>query len=273
MIQIRLRAPCRREFARDVYGPGVISLTRLIWGSAGAGLSLLVIAYLSEICRVGVLFPPLAATCFISFTCVYLRVARPKQVVAGHFVSAAAGVLAVYAIKDLVRDPALGVPLMLGLAVALAAVFMQVFDADHPPAAATAAIPAILPLPVDSLSLPVHMAWGAVLAVILSLAWNRIWFRFPAPEGGACFSRGDSSMDRAEVLGLLVCVAAFVLMALRPLSSLSYLVGVVVMFAGVSVLLFQHFFTAEVVRGEASSPPLRPPSPPSGVQGDDPPGG
>ncbi len=274
MIQIRLRAPCRREFEKDVYGPGVISLTRLLWGSAGAGLSLLVIACLSEICRVGVLYPPLAATCFLSATCVYLRVTRPRQVVAGHFVSAAGGVLAVFAVTNLVDDPALAVPLKLGLAVGLATIFMQVFDADHPPAAATAAIPAILPLPVDPLSLPVHMAWGAVLAVILSLAWNRIWFEYPAPEDGVRPAWGGFHMDRAEALGLAVCVAGFVLMALRPLSSLSYLVGVVVMFAGVSVLLFQHFFSAEIVRGDPPSDLSgRPPSPLSGVQGDDPPGG
>ncbi|QLA17657.1 HPP family protein [Desulfolutivibrio sulfoxidireducens] len=269
MIQIRLRLPCRREFERDVYRPGVISLTRLLWGSAGAGLFLLLIAFFSDLCQVGVLYPPLAATCFLSATCVYLRVARPRQVIAGHFVSAVGGLLAVFAVTRLVDDPALAVPLKLGLAVGLATVFMQVFDADHPPAAATAAIPAILPLPVDPLSLPVHMAWGAVLAVLLSLAWNRIWFEYPAQEDGACPAWGGIHMDRAEVLGFGACVAGFVLMALRPVSPFAYLAGVVVMFAGVSVLLFQHFFTAEIVCGDPPSdlsgrPPLPPVRGPGG---------
>ncbi|KUG27673.1 hypothetical protein ASZ90_002460 [hydrocarbon metagenome] len=255
MIQIRLKPPCRREFRKDVYGPGVISLSRLIWGSAGAGLFLFLVAAVSEACRVGVLYPPLAATCFISAACAYLRVARPRQVIAGHFVSTVGGLAAVFAVKWAVSDPALALPLTLGLAVALAAALMQVFDADHPPAAATAAIPAILPLPADTLALPVHMAWGAVLVVGFSLAWNRVWFEFPAPEDGECASRRRFGLERVELAGLALCAAAFALMALRPVSEGCYLAGMWVMLAGLATLLAQPFVSGVVVGGEAQECP------------------
>jgi hypothetical protein len=247
MIQIRLRPPCRREFDSNFYRPGVISLTRLLWGSVGAGASLLCIALLSGACEVGVLYPPLAATCFISTTCVHLRVARPKQVIVGHFVSTVAGLLGVLIVTALVGKPALIVPLKLGLAVTLAAVFMQVFDADHPPAAATAAIPAILPLPEAPLLLPLHMAWGAVIAVLFAMAWNRPWFNFPPPESPASPQCLGMYMKRSEALGVGLCTVALVLMALKPLAMGAYHAGLVAMLFGVIVLMVQHFFEVEIV--------------------------
>ncbi|MGE4296495.1 MAG: HPP family protein [Desulfovibrionaceae bacterium] len=253
MIQIRLRPLCRREFEKDVYRPGVISLSRLIWGSLGGGLTLAVIALLSRASGVGVLYPPLAATCFINATCVYLRVARPRQVIVGHLVSSAAGVLAVIVGNALAPQltATMTVALKLGLAVTLAAVFMQVFDADHPPAAATAAIPAILPLPVEPLLLPLHMAWGGVVAVLCALAWNRFWFSYPAPEGENCPMCMGLHQGRAETLGLGVCVLAATLMGLRPLSQALYQAGLWAMLLGAAVLMFQHFFDARlVVAGE-----------------------
>ncbi len=267
MIQIRFKPPCRREFRKDVYGPGVISLSRLIWGSAGAGLFLFLAALVSEACGVGVLYPPLAATCFISAACAYLRVARPRQVIAGHFVSTVGGLAAVYAVNWAVSDPALALPLTLGLAVALAAALMQVFDADHPPAAATAVIPAILPLPADTLVMPVHMAWGAVVVVGFSLAWNRVWFEFPAPEDGACASRRRFGLERMELAGMALCAAAFGLMALRPLSEGCYLAGMWVMLAGVGAFLVHPFVTGRLVGVEAQECSPDQPAPPPPASG------
>lgn len=58
MIEIRLIPPCRREFMRDVYHPGIISLSRILWGSTGAGLFLAFIVLVSESTGVGVLYAP-----------------------------------------------------------------------------------------------------------------------------------------------------------------------------------------------------------------------
>lgn len=242
MLQLRLRPPCSREFCKDVYRPGIISLARLLWGSLGAGLFLWGVALLSGACGVAVLYPPLAATCFIDATCVYFRVARPKQVIVGHFVSTVGGLLAVVFVTAMVSAPALLIPLKLGVAVSLAAVFMQLFDADHPPAAATAAIPAILPIPADPLLLPLHMSWGAVLVVIFSLLWNRIWFDFPPAEDPSCPRTLGLAMSRAEASGLVLCILATVLMGLKPLALYSYYAGLGIMVLGLAVLMLHHFF-------------------------------
>lgn len=259
MVQIRITCPCRREFSREVYRPGVISLSRILWGSVGGGLSLAVIALFSQACGVGVLYPPLAATCFIGATCVFLRVARPKSVIVGHFISTVGGLLAVLIGNALASGTSWLVPLKLGLAVLLASALMQVLDADHPPAAATAAIPAILPLPSPALVLPLHMAWGAVIAVVFALAWNRVFFEFPAPDEDTHRPWAGLHMARADVLGSAVCLAGFVLMCLRPLSQGAYLGGLWVMLAGVLVLSLHHFFGADVVTGNGANDTRREP--------------
>ena len=114
MIEIRLVLPSRREFQKDVYKPGVISLSRIIWGSIGAGLLLLIIGIFSQTFDVGVLYPPLAATCLINATCVFLRVARPKAVIVGHFVSTIGGLLGVFIGDILFTGTELLIPMKLG---------------------------------------------------------------------------------------------------------------------------------------------------------------
>jgi hypothetical protein len=247
MIQIRFRSFCQREFERDVFRPGVISLARLIWGALGGGLLLSAVTVISRACDVGVLFPPLAASCFISAACSYLRVARPKSVIVGHFVSSIGGVLAVVVSEALFSAPAILVPVKLGLAVSLAAALMHVFDADHPPAAATAAIPAVLPLPVSYCLLPVHMAWGAMIVVIFGVLWNKVWFEFPAPEGETSKRWRGFFMDPADAMGTAVCILGFVLMALKPWHPWPYHAGLWIMVSGVLVLMFHHFWDCEIL--------------------------
>lgn len=254
MIEIRLVRPCAREFAKDVYRPGVISLSRLVWGSAGGGLILGVIALASRATGVGVLYPPLAATCFIAATCAFLRVARPKSVIVGHFISTVGGLLGVHAGQWLAAGTEFLVPLKLGLAVLLAAALMQILDADHPPAAATAAIPAILPLPAPELTLPLHMAWGGVLAVLVGIIWNRFWFECPPPEENCPRSWLGLGMDKADIAGCGICTAAAALMAARPLSEAAYAAGLWLMAGGVVVLSLHHFFDVRLVSGRAKGP-------------------
>jgi len=253
MIEIRLVRPCAREFAKDVYRPGVISLSRLLWGSAGGGVILGVIALASRATGVGVLYPPLAATCFIAATCTFLRVARPKSVIVGHFISTVGGLAGVHAGQWLAGGTDLAVAVKLGLAVLLAAALMQVLDADHPPAAATAAIPAILPLPAPELTLPLHMAWGAVVAVLAGVAWNRVWFECPPPEENCPRSWLGLGMEKPDMAGCGVCIAAAALMAARPLSEAAYVAGLWLMAGGVALLSLHHFFDVRLVSGRAEA--------------------
>lgn len=247
-VQIRMRPMCRKEFTPALYRPGVISLSRLVWGSLGGGLLLAIIGLLSSMTGVEVLFPPLAATCFISSTCVFLRVARPKPVIVGHFVAGIGGLAGVMAGGLIAGDEQFAVTLKLGLAVSLAAVLMQLFDADHPPAAATAAIPAILPLPMPSYLLPINMAWGATIAVLFALVWNRIWFEFPARDDENCSRNGGLFMHKEQILGLLICTVGFVLISLGSVHITLASIGHWIMLCGVLILGTHHFWRLKLHR-------------------------
>lgn len=246
-VQIRMASPCRREFARDVYRPGVISLSRIVWGSLGAGLLLGIIAVLSRISGIAVLFPPLAATCFINSTCVYLRVARPKPVIVGHFVSAIGGLAGIWSGEFLAGGTEFAIPLKLGLAVLYAGVLMQVFDADHPPAAATAVIPVVLPLPMAAHLFPVYMAWGATSTVLFALAWNRVWFEFPARDDDHCVKNAGLFMEKPQIFGLSVCLMSAVLMCCRNFDPLLHDIGAWGMTLGVLVLGLHHLVSAVII--------------------------
>ncbi len=230
MVKIRLTPLSAGEFCREFYRPGVVSLSRILWGSVGGGLLLAVVAVFSEFSGVGVLYPPLAASCFIGTTCVYLPVAQPKNVIVGHFISTVGGLLGVWGGQALFGGMALEVAVKLGLAVLLASVFMQILDADHPPAAATAAIPAILPIPADPLTLPLHMAWGGVVTVLFGMAWNRVWFKKTPGKADAAITGCLMDMDRPEFTGLVICTLGFLLMCLRPWSGGAYGCGLVYCF-------------------------------------------
>ncbi|MBF0529548.1 MAG: HPP family protein [Deltaproteobacteria bacterium] len=243
-VQIRVGSICRREFAKDVYRPGVISLSRIVWGSLGAGILLAVIAILSKAVGIEVLLPPLAATCFINSTCVYLRVARPKPVIVGHFISSIGGLAGVWTGEFLAGGTGLAIPLKLGLALLYAAVLMQLFDADHPPAAATAAIPAILPLSMPAYLFPVYMAWGATLTVIFALAWNRVWFEFPAQDDDHRIKHAGLFMEKPHIWGTAFCVVSFVLMCCKLVTPALYSIGLWGMMLGVLILGLHHFVAA-----------------------------
>jgi hypothetical protein len=244
MVDIRLVLPNKNEFDRKYYKPGVISLSRIIWGSIGGGLLLLIIGLFSESLGIGVLYPPLAATCFINATCVFLRVARPKSVIVGHFIATVGGLLGVYVGELFFQKTHLFLAMKLGLAVFFASIFMQILDADHPPAAATAAIPALFPIippPSDNLVLPLHMAWGAVIAVIFAFIWNRIWFDWPVDDQVTSKAWLNLQMDNFDFLGTIICVVAFVLMCFLPFIELIYNIGLLTMLIGVIILSLHHF--------------------------------
>ncbi|WP_415713555.1 HPP family protein [Maridesulfovibrio sp.] len=240
-VQFRLSKLCREEFSKELYRPGVISLARIVWGSVGGGLLLGLIAILSGKTGIKVLYPPLAATCFINTTCVFLRVARPKSVIVGHTVASICGLAGVWIGNYIDPGAEFIIPLKLGLSVLLAAVFMQIFDADHPPAAATAAIPAILPLPMPWYSLPLHMAWGATITVIFAFIWNRIWFEFPARDSDNYVKNAGLYMEKAQIVGVAICIISCIVMCFQSMSPVVGITGLCGMAAGNIILGTHHF--------------------------------
>lgn len=239
-MQLRVASICRREFERDVYRPGVISLSRIVWGSLGSSIVLALIGFLSKVTGIGVLFPPLAATCFINSNCVYMRVARPKPVIVGHFVSSIGGLAGVWTGELLAGGTDYVIPFKLSLSLLYAVLLMQVFDADHPPAAATAVIPAILPLPMPTQLFPVYMAWGATIAVLFSLVWNRVWFEFPAKDDDHCVKYAGLYMEKPQVWGTALCMVSTILMSCKQVASTLYSIGLWGMTLGVLLLGLHH---------------------------------
>lgn len=243
-VQLRLKPLCRREFERDVYRPGVISLSRIIWGSLGASIALAIIAILSEVTGIAVLIPPLAATCFISSNCVYLRVARPKPVIIGHFVSSLGGLAGIWTGDLLAGGADYVIPLQLCLALLYASLLMQIFDADHPPAAATAVIPVILPLSMPAYLFPVYMAWGATVIVLFSFIWNRVWFEFPAKDSDHCVKYVGLYMEKSQIWGTALCIVSVALMSCKQVVFALYSIGLWGMILGVLLLGAHHLVDA-----------------------------
>ncbi len=239
---LRLTPLSKNEFTLDLYRPGVISLSRLVWGSLGGGILLALIGILSGATGIAVLFPPLAATCFIVTTCPHLRVARPKPVIVGHFVASICGLAGVFVGEALGVGAEYAVAVKLGLSVLFATVSMQLLDADHPPAAATSAIPAILPLSMPEYLLPFYMAWGATIAVIFSYGWNRVWFEFPAKDKDNQKKNYGLYMEKPQIVGVALCSASFILMSFLHMSKTAHSIGIVGMLSGVTVLATHHFF-------------------------------
>jgi hypothetical protein len=209
------------------------------------------IAIFSQLTGVGVLYPPLAATCFINATCVYLRVARPKSVIVGHFISTIGGFLGIFVASIIFQGTDLFIPMKLGLAVMFAAVFMQIFDADHPPAAATAAIPALFPIiprPCSDLVLPLHMVWGSVITVVFAIVWNRPWFDWPVEDNHSNHhSWFNLNMDKPDIIGTIICIIGFIMMCCKPLLTIIYELGLWVTLIGVIILSTHHFFSSTLI--------------------------
>ncbi|WP_319543033.1 HPP family protein [uncultured Pseudodesulfovibrio sp.] len=243
--QLRLAPSCRSECTSDAYHPDVISLSRLASGSLGGGLLLTLIAIVSHTTGISVLFPPLAATCFIVSTCPHLRIARPKPVIVGHFIASICGLIGSWAGDALVPGSEYTSAIKLGVSVIFATITMQALDADHPPAAATSAIPAILPLPMQEYLLPIHMAWGATLCVMISILWNRGLFEFPTQTNDSRGKKYGVYMEKNQTRGTILCLAGFAMMCFQNIFPLIYTTGLICMLLGVISLGSNIFYASK----------------------------
>jgi hypothetical protein len=211
MIEIRLVPPNRREFRPDVYRPGIISLSRIVWGSVGGGLS-----WPHRPGRhgtgVGVLYPPLAATCFIGATCSYLRVARPQSVIVGHFIATVGGLLGVHAGE-----------LLAGVHRSARPREARPGRAPRDRTHANCSTPTIRPRPPRRPFRPPPAArarhdpapahgLGRRPGRTPGRVWNRFWFECPPPEEGCGRSWFNLGMERADIFGAGNCAAAALLM-------------------------------------------------------------
>lgn len=103
-------------------------LAQLARGLIGGFLGILALGCLSRATGSPWLMAPFGATCVLLFAAPAAPLAQPRNVVAGHFITAAVGLVTLYALGDSL--------FAMALAVGVAIMLMQACRAVHPPAGA-----------------------------------------------------------------------------------------------------------------------------------------
>ncbi|WP_261905021.1 HPP family protein [Vibrio fortis] len=97
-------------------------------GFIGGTVGILVLSLLAEYSGIPWLMAPFGATCVLLFAVPTSPLAQPRNIVLGHFISAAVGLSALFMFGDSY--------LVMAIAVGTAIMLMQHFRAVHPPAGA-----------------------------------------------------------------------------------------------------------------------------------------
>ncbi|MEZ9558479.1 HPP family protein, partial [Vibrio splendidus] len=80
--------------------PPKASISQLIRGFIGGTLGILILCLLAESSGVAWLMAPFGATCVLLFAVPTSPLAQPRNVIAGHFISAAVGLVVLYGFGD-----------------------------------------------------------------------------------------------------------------------------------------------------------------------------
>lgn len=129
----------------------------------GGFLTIGVLAMARDVSALPLLIPPFGASCVLAFGYPASPFAQPKNIIGGHLVAAAMGLLACAIFGHGVTGIAAGV----GLAITA----MMLTDTTHPPAGANPVVVAVLHADLSFLLTPVLV--GATTIVLLSLTYNR----------------------------------------------------------------------------------------------------
>ena len=141
------------------------TLINALFSSLGAFVCIGLLAYLNSSIEDALwLIPPFGASMVLVMAVYDSPLAKPKNLILGHILSALSGVIILYLLGNTF--------ISLGLGVALAVFVMMITNTVHPPAGAN---PIIVILTGQSLSfvfLPV--AVGAVIIVVFAYLYNRL---------------------------------------------------------------------------------------------------
>jgi CBS-domain-containing membrane protein len=138
-------------------------LSVLIEG-AGAFLTILLLAELTAWAGVPLLIAPFGASCVLVFALPQSPLARPRNVIGGHLISATIGLLALQ-----VLGPS---PLAYAVSVGLATMAMVLTDTVHPPAGANPIVVILAGAGWSFLLTPVLA--GTVLIVAVGMVFHRL---------------------------------------------------------------------------------------------------
>lgn len=148
--------------------PGLRELREHPWMSAlvaglGGALTIAVLASLTMSGGLALFIPPFGASCVLVFSLPGSPLAQPRNVIGGHCVAAAAGLLAVFLFGAGVAAASFGV----GLAIAA----MIVTRTVHPPAGANPLVVLAAQASPDFLLMPVLV--GSAIIVAIAFLYHR----------------------------------------------------------------------------------------------------
>ncbi|WP_280191149.1 HPP family protein [Delftia sp. PS-11] len=134
-----------------------------VGGAAGIGL----LAFLTDAYGAALLMAPFGATCVLLFAVPDSPLAQPRNVIGGHVVATAVGLIATR------LSPSIS-PAEMGIVVGLAIAAMQLVRAVHPPAGADPIVVMMLGPTVPWSFLVLPALAGAVILVMIALVVNNV---------------------------------------------------------------------------------------------------
>lgn len=150
--------PARRAW------PNLSSWSTPVLAGFGGFIAIVVIGYARDLSTLPLLIPPFGASCVLAFGYPASPFAQPKNIIGGHFVAAAVGLLACFLFGYGTIGAAVGV----GFAITA----MMLTDTTHPPAGANPIVIAILHPDPTFLATPVLL--GATTIVVIAYAFNQL---------------------------------------------------------------------------------------------------
>ena len=141
------------------------ALINALFSSLGAFVCIGFLAYLNSSIEGAIwLIPPFGASMVLVMAVYESPLAKPKNLILGHILSALSGVIIFYLLGNTFVS--------LGLGVALAVFVMMITNTVHPPAGANPIIVILTGQSLNFVFLPV--AVGAVIIVVFAYLYNRL---------------------------------------------------------------------------------------------------
>ena len=141
------------------------NLINAIISASGAFICICFLAYLNSSIEGAIwLIPPFGASMVLVMAVYESPLAKPKNLILGHILSALSGVIIFYLLGNTF--------ISLGLGVALAVFVMMITNTVHPPAGANPIIVILTGQSISFVFLPV--AVGAIIIVVFAYFYNKI---------------------------------------------------------------------------------------------------
>ncbi len=144
--------------------PNAPAASSVVLAGTGATIAIAATASLTDLTGTQFLMAPFGASCFLAFAAPDSPLAQPRNIVFGHVIASAVGLLVLNLLGA-------GWPAM-AIAVGLSVVLMQLTRTGHAPAGADPLVVMALSPAWDFLVFPVLA--GAVLIALVALAFNNL---------------------------------------------------------------------------------------------------